>query len=104
MSADGSQLDDQLPNPMLSDSPQAESEKDGTLVDGHVESQARNYTALQWWLVLAAIYSSEFLYGLDTTIVADIQGAILYDLGEVGKLGWLSIGFPLGSVAVMLIL
>ncbi|KAI0386918.1 MFS general substrate transporter [Hypomontagnella monticulosa] len=63
----------------------------------------RSYTRLQWLLVLAAIYSSEFLYGLDTTIVADIQGAIVYDLGEVGKLGWLAIGFPLGSVATMLI-
>ncbi|KAI5867877.1 MFS general substrate transporter [Durotheca rogersii] len=67
------------------------------------EPPARSYTRLQWLLVLAAIYSSEFLYGLDTTIVADIQGAIVYDLSEVGKLGWLAIGFPLGSVATMLV-
>ncbi|KAJ4859025.1 major facilitator superfamily domain-containing protein [Trichoderma breve] len=62
----------------------------------------QTYTNLQWVSVLIAIYSSEFLYGLDTTIVADIQGSIISDLGGVTKLGWLSVGFPLGSVATML--
>ncbi|KAF2129723.1 MFS general substrate transporter [Dothidotthia symphoricarpi CBS 119687] len=62
----------------------------------------RNYSRTQWTLVLVAIYCSQFLYGLDNTIVADIQGAVVNDFGEIGKLGWLGIGFPLGSVATIL--
>jgi hypothetical protein len=67
------------------------------------EHQApRNYSRWQWACILVAIYSSQFLYGLDTTIVADIQGAVTDDFGEVGLLGWLGTGFPLGSVATIL--
>ncbi|KAH7131823.1 major facilitator superfamily domain-containing protein [Dendryphion nanum] len=66
------------------------------------ESGARDYSTWQWLLVCLAIYSSSFLYGLDNAIVADIQGSLIEDLGEVGKLGWLAIGFPLGSVATIL--
>lgn len=65
-------------------------------------NEERKYTLWQWLLVCLAIYSSSFLYGLDNAIVADIQGHLIEDLGEVGKLGWLAIGFPLGSVATIL--
>lgn len=65
---------------------------------------SQTYSKSQWVLVCIAIYGSEFLYGLDTTIVADIQGSIISDLGGVSMLGWLSVGFPLGSVATMLML
>lgn len=34
--------------------------------------------------------------------MADIHGAIVEDLGQVTKLGWLGIGFPLGSIATVL--
>ena len=60
------------------------------------------YTKWQWIMLLAAVYSSQFLYGLDNTIVADIQAFVVQDFGEVGQLGWLGIGFPLGSVATLL--
>jgi hypothetical protein len=56
----------------------------------------------KWWLLLLAIYSTTFLYGLDNTIVADIQSAVLARFGDVEKLSWLGIGFPLGSIAVIL--
>lgn len=62
----------------------------------------RKYSTWQWVSILVAIYSSQFLYGLDVTIVADIQGAVTDEFGEVGLLGWLGIGFPLGSVATIL--
>lgn len=42
--------------------------------------------------------------GLDTTISADVQGPIIESLGEIGKLSWVGIGFPMGSVAVILLL
>lgn len=62
----------------------------------------RDYKGWSWLLVCAAAYSSAFLYGLDTTIVADIQPFAVEQFGEVEKLGWLGIGFPLGSVATIL--
>jgi MFS family permease len=40
---------------------------------------------------------------LDTTIAADVQGPILESLGEIEKLAWVGIGFPMGSVAVILL-
>lgn len=53
-------------------------------------------------MVLFAIYSTALLYGLDTTIVADIQGTVIETFGQVGKLSWIGAGFPLGSIAVIL--
>jgi MFS family permease len=41
--------------------------------------------------------------GLDTTISADVQGPILESLGEIEKLAWVGIGFPVGSVSVILL-
>ena len=62
----------------------------------------RRYKGWSWLLVCAATYSSAFLYGLDTTIVADIQPFAVEQFGDVENLGWLGIGFPLGSVATIL--
>ena len=42
--------------------------------------------------------------GLDTTIAADVQGSVYKDLGEIQKLPWIGIGFPMGSVAVILLI
>ncbi|PVI02672.1 MFS general substrate transporter [Periconia macrospinosa] len=67
-----------------------------------IKDRPREYGTLRWIVVCIAIYSSSFLYGLDNAIVADIQGPLIDDLGEVAKLGWLAIGFPLGSVATIL--
>ncbi len=41
--------------------------------------------------------------GLDTTIAANVQGPILESLGEIEKLPWVGIGFPMGSLAVILL-
>ena len=65
-------------------------------------SPARPYTGWRWFLVCVAIYSTAFLYGLDTTIVADIQAPVVETFGEVQKLGWLGIGFACGSIATIL--
>jgi MFS family permease len=42
--------------------------------------------------------------GLDTTIAADVQGPILESLGQIEKLAWVGIGFPMGSVATILLI
>jgi MFS family permease len=54
-----------------------------------------------------AVYVSQInhkLLGLDTTIAADVQGPILESLGEIEKLAWVGIGFPMGSVAAILLI
>jgi MFS family permease len=59
------------------------------------------YTTLQWTLIALSVYTSALLYGLDTTIVAVLQGPITSSLHSVSKLGWLGIGFPLGSISTI---
>ncbi|KAH7139306.1 major facilitator superfamily domain-containing protein [Dendryphion nanum] len=61
------------------------------------------YNTIQWVLIALAVYSSAFFYGLDTTIVAVVQGPVVERFGDVEKLGWLGIGFPLGSIATIAI-
>ena len=56
----------------------------------------------KWFIAMAAVYITAFLYGLDTTIAADVQPAIVASLGQIQKLTWVGVGFPLGSVAVIL--
>jgi hypothetical protein len=62
----------------------------------------RSIQGFRWALICVAVYSSNFLYGLDNTIVAAIQGAVVSSFGHVNQLGWLGVGFPLGSIAVIL--
>jgi MFS family permease len=66
-----------------------------------VTAPAAQYTNLQWVSICIAVYASAFLYGLDTTIVSVVQGTLVERFGSVEKLGWLGIGFPLGSVATL---
>ncbi|KAL4954299.1 major facilitator superfamily domain-containing protein [Aspergillus filifer] len=64
---------------------------------------ARKITGVRWFLICAALYLSSLMYGLDTTIAADIQGAVIESFpSDVSQLAWIGSGFPLGSVAVIL--
>ncbi|KAK2863642.1 hypothetical protein FQN49_004135 [Arthroderma sp. PD_2] len=56
----------------------------------------------RWTLAVIVLLASAFLYGLDTTIVADVQAPVVEQFGDVQKLSWLGSGFPLGSVATIL--
>jgi MFS family permease len=62
----------------------------------------RTITGFRWVLVCFGLYLSALMYGLDTTIVADIQGAVIEEFGGVSQLSWIGSSFPLGSVAVIL--
>lgn len=62
----------------------------------------RSITGIRWLLVCVAIFSANILYGLDTTIVADIQGTISATFDNITQLGWLGIGFTLGSTVAIL--
>ncbi len=56
----------------------------------------------KWVVACLSIYTTAILYGLDTTIAADVQPNIVKSLGEIEKLTWVGVGFPLGSVAIIL--
>jgi hypothetical protein len=62
----------------------------------------RNFGTLRWVLTMTAAYTTCFLYGLDNTIVANLQGAVATTFNENEKLSWLGSGFPLGGVATIL--
>lgn len=62
----------------------------------------RTLHGARWFLVCVAIFSANLLYGLDTTIVADPQGAVSETFDNVTQLGWLGVGFTLGSTVASL--
>ncbi|CAH0020373.1 unnamed protein product [Clonostachys rhizophaga] len=75
--------------------------------DGHAESltsadRQRTIVGFRWIVICIAIFSANLLYGLDTTIAADIQGAISETFNNVTQLGWLGVGFNLGSTVAIL--
>lgn len=68
-----------------------------------IDHGTRKVTGLRWFLVCSALYLSALMYGLDTTIAADVQGAVIKTFhSDVSQLAWIGAGFPLGSVAVIL--
>jgi hypothetical protein len=69
-----------------------------------LQDPVRTVTGLKWVLVCVGFYFSGSLYGLDNTIAADIQSAVIESLGDISKLAWLGSGFPLGSIATILTL
>ncbi|KAI9776506.1 MAG: hypothetical protein M1839_009540 [Geoglossum umbratile] len=66
------------------------------------EASARSIHGISWFLVVISTLSSIFLYSLDNTIVADIIPVIVNDFHSVAELGWLSVGFMIGGVAVIM--
>lgn len=72
----------------------SDTEKDG--------APKREIRGIRWLLVCIAVFSANLLYGLDNTIVADIQGAVASTFNDYSQLGWLGVGFTLGSVVFIL--
>ncbi|PKY06171.1 major facilitator superfamily transporter [Aspergillus campestris IBT 28561] len=75
--------------------------------DGHIEepeSKGRKIRGINWIVICASLYITCFLYGLDTTIAADVQGPVVAAFGHVDQFSWIGAGFPLGSVCVILLL
>ncbi|KAH8596288.1 major facilitator superfamily domain-containing protein [Bisporella sp. PMI_857] len=65
-------------------------------------SGPRTVHGFKWVLVCISIYTSALIYGLDTTIAADIQAAIVERFDNVERLTWVGTAFPLGSVCAVL--
>lgn len=100
-------------SPTLSNSDQVgeQAEKQGFPYDApqddslaEPESKSRTIVGVRWFIVCISLYITCFLYGLDTTIAADIQGPVIAAFGKVNQLSWIGAGFPLGSVCVILLL
>ncbi|OAG01985.1 MFS general substrate transporter [Paraphaeosphaeria sporulosa] len=70
--------------------------------NGEQKESKRAIRGIRWFLVCVSIFSANLLYGLDTTIVADIQAPISDTFQNVAQLGWLGIGFTLGSTVFIL--
>ncbi|KAH6989645.1 major facilitator superfamily domain-containing protein, partial [Ilyonectria sp. MPI-CAGE-AT-0026] len=64
--------------------------------DSSTQTDKRQVTGIRWVLICVSIFSANLLYGLDNTIVADIQADISEAFGNVVDLGWLGSGFCLG--------
>ena len=77
--------------------------ENNTVSEAGSESPTRTIHGFRWLLVCASLYVSAFLYGLDTTIAADVQGPVVEQFGHIEQLAWIGSGFPLGSVAVILL-
>ncbi|CAI6297767.1 unnamed protein product [Periconia digitata] len=79
----------------------AESE-DKSSEDHKLDVVDREIHGLRWLAICISLYATCILYGLDTTIVADVQGSVIEQFGHVEQLAWVGAGFPLGSVCVVL--
>lgn len=80
--------------------PEKSSEESGD--SSAMNDNVRKITGFRWFVVCIALYLSALMYGLDTTIAADVQGAVIETFGQVSQLAWVGAAFPLGSVAVIL--
>lgn len=62
----------------------------------------RGLKPLSWFFVVFSLLAALFLFALDNTIVANVQENIIYTLGGIEKLPWISVAFALGAVATNL--
>ena len=65
-------------------------------------SPGRPIQKISWSLIVISILTTTFLFGLDNTIVADIQPAIVSQFGSVNKLPWLSVAFLVSAASTTL--
>lgn len=52
------------------------------------DDKGRSIRGFRWIIICVSIYLTCTLYGLDTTIAADVQGPVIADLGHVELLAW----------------
>ncbi|KAF2664681.1 MFS general substrate transporter [Microthyrium microscopicum] len=75
-------------------------ELDNTPIPSHPRA---NIPTWKWILICIILYLGAILYGLDTTVAADVQGPVYEDLGDIENLQWIGIGFPMASAATILL-
>ncbi|KAF7593904.1 hypothetical protein BBP40_010606 [Aspergillus hancockii] len=67
------------------------------------KAQAREIAGWKWFIVVLAIYSSQFLFALDNTIVANVQPVIVGHFKSIEKLPWVSVAFLIGAAGTNLV-
>ncbi len=70
---------------MTTTAPMRHRHRCGTGTDA-APAPTRTVTGIRWLLICMSLYISIFIYGLDTTIAADIQGAVGEDFSHVEQL------------------
>ncbi|PKX88643.1 putative MFS drug efflux transporter [Aspergillus novofumigatus IBT 16806] len=80
-----------------------EAQSGGDSVPEDSKSPPREITGWKWFLVVLSIYSSQFLFALDNTIVANVQPVIVGHFNSVEKLPWISVAFLIGAAGTNLI-
>ncbi|KAJ5548536.1 hypothetical protein N7513_005770 [Penicillium frequentans] len=73
----------------------------GTVQVEDERDKYRQIHGIKWLLAVLAIFSSVFLFGLDTTAVADISPAMISRFGHADLLPWLSSGYALGAMNIL---
>jgi MFS family permease len=58
----------------------------------------------QWELSMLGLLLGGLLYGLDTTISADVQVPIYQTFQDIENLPWVGLGFPMSAVSVILLM
>ena len=101
---DTAALDRQLSKVPEKNDPASDPEKAKVTAPAQTPEQSRPIHGFKWFLVCVSLYLSAFMYGLDTTIAADVQAGVVSTFGNVEQLTWMGTGFPLGSVATVLLL
>lgn len=83
---------------------QSQTREDNSSSESSVRASAtvRGLKPWSWFLVVFALLAALFLFALDNTIVANVQENIIYTLGGIDKLPWISVAFALGAVATNL--
>src|SRR6187402_3509310 len=95
-------VEDATTSPLTHDRKTSVQDSDDPTIRLEPPPPVRNISGIRWALSVSAVYVAALLYGLDTTIVADVQVPIIKAFGHVDQLTWIGAGFPLGSVAVIL--
>jgi hypothetical protein len=62
-------------------------------------ARARSIQGLRWVVVVLAILTSTFFYGLDNTVVADIQPTVVHRFNAIDRLPWISVTFLIGAAS-----
>jgi hypothetical protein len=65
-------------------------------------TRERTIHGWKWAATAASLYIGALIYGLDSTIVADLQPALVDQYDEFESLTWAGTGFPLGSFCSIL--
>ncbi|KAL9090491.1 MAG: hypothetical protein Q9165_005252 [Trypethelium subeluteriae] len=73
----------------------------------HIEEESspgssRTIHGVSWLLVVVSLISATFLWGIDGTIVADIQATFVNQFHSLDRLAWNSVAFFLGAAATVL--